>query len=334
MANELAWLDKASAAIARVESIGEAKDIADKASALKLIAAKQQWSRSEKARLGEIEVRATVRLGELLADAPKSKGGRTPKTGSREEPVLSDIGLNKKQSHVAQRLASVPKRERDAYIREAVEAGEAPTVTGLARIAKKKAKAAKRQEAAPTSHADTTSDLESLAGKFGTIYADPPWQYGNQSTRAATDNHYGTMSMEELYALPVERLAADDAHCHLWVTSGFLQEGLNLLTAWGFEYRSQFVWVKPQMGIGNYWRLSHELMLLGIRGDAKRFNDRSLMSWMEANRTRHSAKPEQVRAMIERASPGPYLELFGRTAQEGWTVWGNEVERTLWTQTA
>lgn len=183
------------------------------------------------------------------------------------------------------------------------------------------------------SDAKSTDDLQSLiaAGeKFGTIYADPPWQYGNQSTRAATDNHYPTMTLDALAALPVNQLAADDAHLHLWTTNAFLRDSFDILDAWGFEYRSVFVWAKPQMGIGNYWRVSHEFLMLGIRGDAKSFADHSLKSWAELDRTAHSTKPEAIRKMIEKASPGPRLEMFGRRLADGWTVWGNQIERTMY----
>jgi N6-adenosine-specific RNA methylase IME4 len=177
----------------------------------------------------------------------------------------------------------------------------------------------------------TTADLDLLPeGHYGTIYADPPWLYGNQGTRAATGNHYGGLSIEELCALPVGKRAGPNAHLHLWTTNAFLFDARTVMEAWGFTYKSCFVWVKPQMGIGNYWRVSHEFMLFGLRGDAP-FRDRGLMSWAEMDRGRHSAKPETVRAMIERASPGPYLELFGRRAVPGWDVWGNEVSRDLLT---
>lgn len=178
----------------------------------------------------------------------------------------------------------------------------------------------------------TVADLIRLSNqgrKFGCIYADPPWQYDNQATRASTENHYSGMTVNELCALPVAELAADDAHLHLWTTNAFLFECPRIFDAWGFEFRSSLVWVKPQMGIGNYWRNSHEFLLTAIRGDAKRFNDKSLKSWLQANRTAHSAKPELVRQFIERASFGPYLELFGRRIAPNWTVWGNQIERSI-----
>lgn len=168
------------------------------------------------------------------------------------------------------------------------------------------------------------SELDTTQPAFGTVYADPPWQYGNQGTRAATDNHYPTMDVDDICELPVAKVVLPDAHLHLWTTNAFLFDAKRVMEAWGFEYKSCFVWVKPQMGIGNYWRVSHEFMLFGVRGSAP-FRDRSLMSWASFDRTKHSAKPSEIRQLIERASPGPYLEMFGRQQVNGWTVFGNQI---------
>jgi N6-adenosine-specific RNA methylase IME4 len=165
--------------------------------------------------------------------------------------------------------------------------------------------------------------------KFGTVYADPPWLYDNQGTRAATGNHYGGMTVDELCELPIRQLSEDDAHLHLWTTNAFLFDCPKIFDAWGYEFRSSFIWCKQQMGIGNYWRNSHEILLTAVRGNALRFNDHGLQSWMVSSRGAHSAKPEQVRSCIERASPGPYLELFGRHEAPGWKVWGNQIEKNL-----
>lgn len=101
---------------------------------------------------------------------------------------------------------------------------------------------------------------------------------------------------------------------------------------WGFDYKGMFIWCKSEMGLGNYWRVSHELLLLGVRGNLE-FNDKGLKSWKEISRSgKHSAKPEPVRHLVEKASPGPRLELFGRDAVSGWTVWGNQVSRDLFHQ--
>lgn len=176
------------------------------------------------------------------------------------------------------------------------------------------------------------SQLESLISsgqKFGCIYADPPWVYDNQGTRAATSNHYDGLTVEQLCDLPIVKLAADDAHLHLWTTNAFLFDCPAIFKAWGFEFRSSFVWVKPEIGIGNYWRNSHEFLLTGIRGNAKRFEHKGLKSWLECSRGKHSEKPHQVREFIAMASPKPRLELFARTVHDGWVSWGDEIDNDL-----
>lgn len=174
------------------------------------------------------------------------------------------------------------------------------------------------------------SELLAAGSVFPTIYADPPWSYRNRSSRAAAENHYRTLTLLELSKLPVKELAAEDAHLHLWATVPLLPDALELMSAWGFTYKSCFVWVKDKLGMGNYWRVSHELLLLGVRGK-RRFADSSARSWLQCRRTLHSKKPEAVRLLIERVSPCPYLELFGRAEVHapGWTVFGNQVERRL-----
>lgn len=167
--------------------------------------------------------------------------------------------------------------------------------------------------------------------RFSTIYCDPPWQYENTASRAAAENHYRTMPLDEIASLPVEQLAADNAHLHLWTTSGFLREAFEVMDAWGFRYRSGLVWIKDQLGMGNYWRISHEYLLLGVRGRL-RFRDQTQWSWVSAARTSHSRKPGVFRHLVEKVSPGPYLELFGREEipDGGWTVFGDEVETKYW----
>lgn len=179
----------------------------------------------------------------------------------------------------------------------------------------------------------TVRDLAQLVecgAKFSTIYADPPWPYSNTAARGAAENHYQTMTLEAIRGEPVKSLAAENAHLHLWTTNAFLREAFDIIGAWGFKYKSCLVWVKPQIGMGNYWRVSHEYLLLGVRGNLP-FHDRTVRSWQLARRTVHSRKPFLFRGLIEQVSPGPYLELYGREEQPncGWTVYGNQVERRL-----
>jgi N6-adenosine-specific RNA methylase IME4 len=171
--------------------------------------------------------------------------------------------------------------------------------------------------------------------RFGCIYADPPWLYDNQGTRAATSNHYDGMTVDELCdpnLMPIAALAAKDAHLHLWTVNAFLFECPKIFDAWGFDFKSTFVWTKREIGIGNYWRNSHEILLTAVRGDAKHFDDHSLRSWLECARGRHSDKPDQVRDMIAKASPTPRIELFARAEHDGWLSWGDQIEKNLFSK--
>lgn len=173
-------------------------------------------------------------------------------------------------------------------------------------------------------------DLIASGHRFRTVLADPPWQYENTASRGAAENHYPTLSVEEICLNPVRLLVEDDSHLHLWTTTSFLEAGLIVMREWGFEYKSCLVWIKPTLGMGNYWRVSHEYLLFGVRGRLP-FGRHDLPSWVLAPRSAHSRKPFCFRALIEQVSPGPYLELYGREEQPHteWTVFGNQVERRL-----
>lgn len=175
------------------------------------------------------------------------------------------------------------------------------------------------------------NDLRQLVAdgqKFATIYADPPWPYENEASRAAAVNHYPVMSIQDICDEPVRELVQPESHLHLWTTNAFLREAFLVLDAWGFAFKSCLVWIKHELGMGNYWRVSHEFLLLGVRGRLT-FQDRTLPSWVQAHRTIHSRKPGLVRELVERVSPGPYLELYGREElpNSAWTVYGNQVEK-------
>ena len=176
---------------------------------------------------------------------------------------------------------------------------------------------------------DVVTSLDALVvseKKFATIYADPPWSYGNQGTRAATGNHYSGMTVDEICDMPVPEILMDDAHLHLWTTNAFLFEAKRVMEAWGFEYKSILLWCKPQMGIGNYWRVCHEFLLFGMKGKLPMLDARTrLRSWYTEDRTRHSAKPAKFRSLVEQVSPAPRLEMFAREAHDGWAAFGNEI---------
>lgn len=159
--------------------------------------------------------------------------------------------------------------------------------------------------------------------RYRTILADPPW--GTKNLVGTAGRHYPTMSTDAICRLPVGDLAEDDAHLWLWVTNADIFEQIQVMAAWGFAYRSCLTWIKPRFGLGNYLRNQTEHLLLGVRGKAPvQFKGQG--TWTYAPLQDHSHKPEEQYAIIERCSPGPYLELFARRKQPGWDVWGNEVE--------
>jgi N6-adenosine-specific RNA methylase IME4 len=170
-------------------------------------------------------------------------------------------------------------------------------------------------------NADARPDVPLI---FPTILADPPWDVGQRSGRGA-HRHYSLMTIEQIVGLPVGDLATADAHLWLWVTNATLFAGQAVMQAWGFTYRSCLTWVKPGLGLGSsYLRNNTEHLLLGTKGRAPVLY-RSQPTWLFAPKQDHSHKPEEQYAVIERCSPGPYLELFARRKRAGWQVWGNEV---------
>lgn len=162
---------------------------------------------------------------------------------------------------------------------------------------------------------------------YKTIMADPPWDI-HQGGNYGAINHYDLMTLERIKAMPVADLCEKDAHCWLWVTNASLRSGFDVLEAWGFTPRSVMTWIKPRMGLGVYLRNATEHVLLGTRGKAP-ILFRNQPNWLFAPLQGHSVKPQEQFAVIERVSPGPYLELFARRRQPGWDAWGNEIESDI-----
>jgi len=167
-----------------------------------------------------------------------------------------------------------------------------------------------------------------LTGKYRIIYADPPWNYGNSGLDGYghAERHYPTMTIAELAALPVSDITEDNAVLFLWVTSPLLEDAFTIINAWGFSYKSSFVWDKVRHNFGYYNSVRHELLLVATRGsctpDIPTLND-SVVTIERSDK--HSEKPPEFRAMIDNLYPrGERIELFARIAAEGWNIWGNE----------
>lgn len=174
--------------------------------------------------------------------------------------------------------------------------------------------------------------------QFGTILIDPPWRFINRTGKVGPEHkrlhRYDTMAFEEIAKLPIEKLALPQSHLYLWCPNALLLEGLNIMKAWGFTYKTNIVWYKIRKdggpdgrGVGFYFRNVTELLLFGVKGKLRTLNaGRTQVNIVITHKREHSRKPDESYDLIERCSPKPYLELFARQRKDGWTQWGKEVD--------
>ena len=173
--------------------------------------------------------------------------------------------------------------------------------------------------------------------RFRTILADPPWQFQNRTGKVAPEHRrlsrYSTMGLDEVEKLPVASLAEDTAHLYLWVPNALLLDGIKVLEAWGFQYKTNLIWHKVRKdggpdgrGVGFYFRNVTEMILFGVRGKNARTlaPGRRQVNFLATQKREHSRKPDEMYGLVEACSPGPFLELFARGTRPGWAVWGNQ----------
>ena len=178
--------------------------------------------------------------------------------------------------------------------------------------------------------------LAKVSDRFSTILADPPWQFQNRTGKVAPEHRrllrYPTMELQEIMDMPVSTVAAARSHLYLWVPNALMMEGLQVMKAWGFTYKSNIVWFKIRKdggpdgrGVGFYFRNVTELLLFGVRGSMRTLQPgRTQVNILATRKREHSRKPDEIFGLIESCSPGPYLELFARFRRHGWSQWGNE----------
>lgn len=189
----------------------------------------------------------------------------------------------------------------------------------------------------------TIKDFRScIAGKkYKTIYADPPWQFQNRTGKVAPEHkrlsRYETMTLEEIKKLPVGEAADEKCHLYLWIPNALLPEGLEVMRAWGFSYKTNLVWEKVRKdgmpdgrGVGFYFRNVTEILLFGVKGEKNRTLDagRTQVNLIRAIKREHSRKPDEFIPLIESCSCAPFLELFARGNRKGWDMWGNQADES------
>lgn len=324
-------------AIIEAHSIDDVKEIRDKAEALRQYAKQAGESLENQNMIAEIKLRAERRAGELIGEMPKNVGAMGNPNGqgapivrshdvTAQMPTLDDLGITKMQSSRFQAVASVPEPVFEAHIAETKAAGIELTSAGVQRLAqevKRETMRVERKDAPPLPEES-----------YRVWYADPPWQYGNAGVITESDaygraaRHYPTMSIDELCEMgaQIKTRCADDAVLFMWVTSPLLAECFEVIRAWGFQYKTSFVWDKVGHNFGHYNSVRHEFLLICTRGsctpDHKRLYD-SVLSIEKSDK--HSEKPEEFRRIIDDLYTwGKRIELFARTATDGWDGWGNE----------
>ena len=331
--------DAACRAVAAAKSIDEAKDIRDKSIAMAAYA-RQAKNKDMEADAVEIRMRATRRLDQLRQAQKETVGLGKP--GPKEigfldnpnyRPDLKSQGIDKNLAHQARTLGSLPDdkfEEAVADARQAVTRAARTVVRGL------EIEHSRERYEAKTEGGGTVKTLQELAGKkFAVIYADPPWSfkvYSGKGKQRSAERHYDTASLDDIKAMPIEQLAADDCALFLWCVMPELPGALDVIRAWGFEYKTcAFTWIKQNRsgeglfwGMGYWTRANAEICLLATRGSPQRLA-MDVHQVVMAPVAEHSKKPDEVRLRIERLLAGPYLELFARKPAHGWSAWGNEI---------
>jgi N6-adenosine-specific RNA methylase IME4 len=335
MTSALVLYDSACNALAQARSLLDVKDVADKALAIKEYG-RLANDRSLELNAAELRIRAERRLGEMIA-AGKAAGviaeGRPPKNCSDSEQFprvrLNEIGIDRKLSSRAQKLASISERAIEARIarwREDAERGVSRITVDLLRDEDKKTRRAERE--AELAKAQTARNLELPDAQYGVILADPEWRFEPYSRETGMDrapeNHYPTSVTEVIAARPVARIAAPDCILFLWATVPMLPDALHVLSAWGFTYKSHLIWTKDRIGTGYWFRNKHELLLVGTKGSVPApAMGTQWESFRDGPVRAHSEKPDWQYDLIESYFPTlPKIELNARRRREGWASWG------------
>jgi N6-adenosine-specific RNA methylase IME4 len=328
---ELVKYDAALRAIAEAKAVDEVKDIRDRAVAMAAYA-RQAKNRDLEADAVEIRLRATRRIDQLRQAQKETVGLNhgsrlvgPSQTRQDDRPTLAAQGIDKHLAHAARTLGAMSEEK---FVQVVSTAREAVSRT-MRNVVDQDTKAERRAERERQLAEKQTALPEK---RYGVIYADPEWRFEVYSRETgmdrAADNHYPTSPTEEIYGRRVGDIAADDCVLFLWATVPMLTHALAVMAAWGFQYKSNFVWVKDRIGTGYWNRNTHEHLLVGTRGNVP--GPAPGTQWpsaVEAPVGRHSEKPEKFYELIEGYFPNlPKIELNARRSRPGWDAWGNEAQ--------
>ena len=321
---QLVKLDEARRALAEASTLQEIKDIRDKAEAIKAYVKAAGYSLEMQNQAAETKLRAERKGGELLKEMQKNKGGGDTSKHrlhrATSAPSLKDLGIEKTQSMRWQQIADLPEVIFEEVIEETKEEKKELTQALMLRESKDFQLQKKKAE-----HAELPKTVLP-EGEFNLVYADPPWDYDFAETQSRDlANHYPTMKIDEICEMQVPFAA--DSLLLLWATAPKLREAFMVIDAWGLTYKTHAIWDKQKIGMGYWFRGQHELLFVATKGNfSPPEPDHRHSSIFSYSRTKHSAKPVEFIEWIDSAfSEAKKLELFARTAREGWSQWGNQI---------
>jgi len=254
-------------------------------------------------------------IAERAKEKQRDSGGAVPQKSAKPHiDTREEIAKEAMVSHDTISKIELIEKKATPEIKEKLNAGELSIHKAYSAIKKEEIRAVAKQ-------------VEMPKGKYRIIYADPPWKYGSDRTLYGGDpeEHYPCMTIKELCAMPICDICENDSVLFLWVTSPILEESFDVISSWGFEYKTSFVWDKVKHNMGYYNSVRHELLLVCTRGsclpDVKKLFD----SVHTEERTEHSTKPEHFRMIIDTIYPsGKRIEIFARKQIKGWASYGNE----------
>lgn len=330
----IAMREDAQRQLAAIKTIDAGAEYLSKVKALEAYARATKQDAEIVLMVQEQKLRSMRILGKLLEETELNKGASEggEKDGPRghylvprdERPRLSDLGITKNESSAYQKIAAIPQEMFEQQIEEAKEQHSTTaeiTTSGMLRLAQQ-VKFAGRMEDLQDRSADLPPDI------FQVIYCDPAWQYSNSGLNGAAANHYMTMPTEEMAKIEVKGITDTNAVCFMWATNPLLKDAIWLMEQWGFEYKTNLVWVKNKSNYGKlgfYVYGQHELLLIGVKGSMLPTGDKP-KSILYGDNSKHSKKPDRVYELIESMYPGlKYVELFSRNLRQGWTMWGNQI---------
>lgn len=288
---------------------------------------------AEAQEIAETVLDAEVRIGELMREVPKTQGKRTDiqptDSAVGKYDVIRGAGFTPKQVERFETLAKHP----EAVARAKAQAREAGDILSRSKVLQEVGKdiraAQKAERIEKASNGGQSVDLFTTDKKYRVIYADPPWSYNDKldlDCSGGAEKHYNTMPLDAIAALPVGRIAEKNAVLFLWTTNPLIFDSKQIFEAWGFTYKSMFIWDKVKTGMGHYNSVRHEMLLICTRGSCTPDTPRMFDSVQSIERSEiHSEKPQEFREIIETLYAGEKIELFARVKRDGWDVWGNEV---------